>query len=231
MAFAQDIARMNALRKAYERLVPVPLDVYSPALPETRVREASILFSDIRGFTAIAEQLSSDPDRLLSVLNEHFRVVVRAVVRCGGTVEKFLGDGLLATFGAWTDTTDHSTRALAAAIAVVGANEALNRRRAEVWGFRLEVGVALCSGRIVVGTMGPPERCELGIIGDPVNIASRLAAVAGPSEVLLSESAYKAVSGQVSADLLGARPIRGRTGAIPLYRLRFGSAGQTQEKG
>src|SRR3954467_7478966 len=81
MLFAQDVARMNALRKAYERLVPVPLDVFSPAFPEARVREASILFSDIRGFTAIAQRLESDPDRLLSVLNEHFRVVVRAVVR------------------------------------------------------------------------------------------------------------------------------------------------------
>ena len=87
-------------------------------------------------------------------MNEHFRVVVRAVVRCGGTVEKFLGDGLLATFGAWADQADHPTRALAAAIAIIGANEALNRRRSAEWGFRLEVGVALCSGRIVVGTMG-----------------------------------------------------------------------------
>src|SRR5204862_7926336 len=126
--------------------------------------------------------------------------------------------------------TDHPTRALAAAIAIIGANEALNRRRSAEWGFRLEVGVALCSGRIVVGTMGPPERCELGIIGDPVNVASRLAAVAGPSEVLLSESTYQAVAGQVSADILGARPIRGRTGTIPLYRLRFGSAAQPQKK-
>src|SRR5437868_12447522 len=137
MLFAQDVARMNALRKAYERLVPVPLDVFSPTLPETRVRESSILFSDIRGFTAIAEQLSSDPDLLLSVLNEHFRVVVRAVVRCGGTVGKFLGDGLLATFGAWSGQADHYTRALAAAIAIIGAIEAWNRRRAAEWGFRL----------------------------------------------------------------------------------------------
>ncbi|HZT05684.1 MAG TPA: adenylate/guanylate cyclase domain-containing protein [Chloroflexota bacterium] len=225
LLFARDVARMNALRRAYERLVPVPLDVFAPSLPETRVRESTILFSDIRGFTAIAERLESDPDQLLTVLNEHFRVVVRAVVRCGGTVEKFLGDGLFATFGAWADAPDHSSRALAAAIGVIGANEGLNRRRANEWGFRLEVGVALCSGRVVVGTMGPPERCELGIIGDPVNVAARLAQVAGASEVLLSESAYHAVSDQVSADLLGTRPIRGRVGALSLYRLRFGSTG------
>jgi adenylate cyclase len=157
-------------------------------------------------------------------------VAVRAVMRCGGTVEKFLGDGLFATFGAWTDTPDHAARALAAAIAVIGAQEALNRRRAEAWGFRLEVGVALCTGRVVVGTMGPPERCELGIIGDPVNVAARLAAVAHASEVLLSESAYQAVAGSVSADLLGNQPIRGREGQIELYRLQFGPASQSEEK-
>src|SRR5262245_39984570 len=104
MLFAHDLARMNSLRKAYECLVPVPLDMFSPTLPETHERDASILFSDIRGFTSIAERLSSDPNLLLSVLNEHFRVAVRAVMRCGGTVEKFLGDGLFATFGAWSDT-------------------------------------------------------------------------------------------------------------------------------
>jgi adenylate cyclase len=230
MLFAQDLARMNALRKAYERLVPEPLDMFSPALPETRERDTSILFSDIRGFTRIAERWSSDPKLSLSVLNEHFRVAVRAVVRCGGTVEKFLGDGLFATFGARSDMPDHAARALAAAIAVIGAQEALNRRLAAAWGFRLEVGVALCTGRIVVGTMGPPERCELGIIGDPVNVASRLVAEAGASEVLLSDSAYQAVAGQVSADLLGSRPIRGRVGQIGLYRLQLGNASQAHEK-
>ena len=230
MLFAHDLARMNALRKTYERLVPVPLDVFSPALPETSERDISILFSDIRGFTKIAQELSSDPNLLLSVLNEHFRVAVAAVMRCGGTVEKFLGDGLFATFGARSDAPDHATRALAAAIAVIGAQQALNRRRAETWGFRLEVGVALCTGRVVVGTMGPPERCELGIIGDPVNVAARLVAMAGPSEVLLSDSAYQAVAGQILADLLGAQPIRGRMGEIGLYRLQLGDASQPHEK-
>ena len=230
MLFAKDIARMNALRKAYESLVPVPLDMFSPELPETRERDISILFSDIRGFTKMVEEKSSDPNLLLSLLNEHFRVAVRAVMRCGGTVEKFLGDGLFATFGAWSDLPDHAPRALAAAMGVIGAQEALNRRRSDTWGFSLEVGVALCTGRVIVGTMGPPERCELGIIGDPVNVAARLVAMAGPSEVLLSDSAYQAVAAQVSADLLGNQPIRGRMGEIGLYRLPLGTAPTLQEK-
>jgi adenylate cyclase len=219
------IEGMDDLLRAYESLVPVPLDVAHPSLPEMQVRETSILISSMHDLTAIAEQLSSEPDLLLSVLDEHFRVAVRAVVQCGGAVEKFLGDGLFAAFGAWTDTPNHAARALTAAIAIIGAHEALNQRRAPIWGFRLEVGVGLCSGRVAVGTMGPPERCELAIVGDPVNIATALASVAEPSEVLLTESTYRAVNSQsprlVSAELLGSRTIRGRVDGIALYRLQL----------
>lgn len=226
LLYARDIARSNALRRAYERLVPIALDPLAPSLPEAAVRDATLLFTDIRGFTGIAERLGSDPAGLLQVLNEHLGVVVRAVARCGGAVEKFLGDGVFASFGAWEADAEPPSRALAAGMAVVGANEALNRRRAADWGFRLEVGVALSSGRVVVGRVGPPERCELGVIGDPVNVAARLVQEAGPSEVLLSESAYRAVARHVRGELVGPRPIRGRVGSLSVYRLRFASGGQ-----
>lgn len=219
LMYARDIARINQLRRTYERLLPVSLDPTAPDLPRAALREATLLFTDVRGFTTIAEQLQRDPARLLAILNEHFGVAVRAIARCGGTVEKFLGDGLFATFGAWRKQDDHTARALAAAMGVVGANEALNRRRSAEWGFRLEVGVGLCTGRVVVGSVGPPERCELGVLGDPVNVAARLVAQSGPSEVLLCPTTYRAVAGSVAADLLGERVVRGRVGQLRLYRL------------
>jgi adenylate cyclase len=221
LLYARDIARINTLRRTYERLLPVSLDPTRPALPQAELREATLLFTDLRGFTAIAERLQRNPTQLLSILNEHFAVAVRAIVRCGGTVEKFLGDGLFATFGAWDRNTDHPARALAAAIGVVGANEALNRRRSADWGFRLDVGVGLCTGQVVVGSVGPRERCELGVLGDPVNVAARLVAQSAPSEVLLCPTTYQAVAGNVAADLLGTRVVRGRAGQLDLYRLRL----------
>lgn len=224
LLYARDVARMQALRRAYERLLPIGLDPVTAVLPPAIVREASLLFTDLRSFTGFAQRLEREPDRLLAILNEHFDVVVRAVVRCGATVEKFLGDGLFATFGAWADEPEHPTRALAAAIAVVGANEALNRRRAAAWGFRLEVGVAVSTGRVVVGQVGPPERCELGVLGDPVNVAARLVGRAGPSEVLIAPSTYRAVAGRVSADLLGNEVVRGRVGRMKVYRLPLARA-------
>jgi adenylate cyclase len=220
LRYAEDIARMNALRRAYERLLPVPLDPLAPSLPEATVREATILFTDLRGFTGIAERLESDPNGLLAVLNEHFGVVVRAIVRCGGVVEKFLGDGVFATFGAWHDDAEHTSRALAAAIGVVGANEALNRRRAAEWGFRLNVGAALSTGKVMVGPVGPRDRCELGVIGDAVNVAARLVQDARPGEVLLSAAAHRRVARQVVTELVGTRPIRGRVGTLRVYRLQ-----------
>ncbi|HEY3060368.1 MAG TPA: adenylate/guanylate cyclase domain-containing protein, partial [Chloroflexota bacterium] len=133
LLFARDLAKLNTLRRAYERLVPAPVDREEPT---ATVREATALFTDLRGFTHLAERFAEDPAALLAVVNEHLAVAVRAVTRCGGVVEKFVGDGLLATFGARAEQPDHRERALAAALGVVGANEALNRRRSSAWGFR-----------------------------------------------------------------------------------------------
>ena len=216
LLFARDLARLNTLRRAYERLVPMPMDmVEAPAT----VREATALFTDLRRFTHLAETFENDPAALLNVVNEHLAVAVRAVVRCDGVIEKFVGDGLLATFGARSDQPDHHERALAAAIGVVGANEALNRRRSGEWGFRLDVGVGAAAGRIVVGRIGSAQRAELGVLGDPVNVAARLVSQAKPGEVLLAGSVYENLAGTVRADLVGRSAVRGRDGELNVYRI------------
>ncbi len=216
LLFARDLAKLNSLRRAYERLVPAPLDA-GPAV--ATVREATALFTDLRHFTHLAEMFANEPDALLAVVNEHLSVAVRAVARCAGVIEKFVGDGLLATFGARSDQPDHRERALAAALAVVGANEALNRRRSKDWGFRLDVGVGAAAGPIVVGRIGSTERAELGVLGDPINIAARLVARAAAGEVLLAESVYSGLAGAVRADLLGPSAVRGRDGELNIYRV------------
>jgi adenylate cyclase len=216
LLFARDLAKLNALRRQYERLVPAPVDTERAS---ATVRQATALFTDLRHFTHLTETFADDPAALLSVVNEHLTVAVRAVTRCEGVVEKFVGDGLLATFGARTEQPDHRERALAAALAVVGANEALDRRRSSQWGFRLEVGVGLAAGPIVVGRVGAHERAELGVLGDPINGAARLVARAAPGEVLLSDSVYSGLAATVRADLLGRSAVRGRDGELNIYRI------------
>jgi|SRR5579864_1607726 len=216
LLFARDVAKLNALRREYERLVPAPIDAEQA---ETTVREATALFTDLRHFTRLAEMFMDNPAGLLDVVNEHLAVVLRAVTHCAGVVEKFVGDGLLATFGARSSQPDHHERALAAALGVVGANEALNRRRAAEWGFRLEVGVGAAAGPIVVGRIGSADRAELGVLGDPINVAARLVARAAPGEVLLAESVYQGLTATVCADLLGRSAVRGRDGELNVYRI------------
>jgi len=224
LLFARDVARLNRLRRAYERLVPAHLDPEAPGIGDAFVRESTALFTDLRHFTRLMEGFADDPVPVLRVVNEHLAVAVAAVTRCGGVVEKFVGDGLLATFGARADQPDHRERAVAAALGVIGANEALNRRRSAEWGFRLDVGAGVASGRIVLGLLGPPERAELGILGDAVNVAARLVARAHPGEVLLAGSVYRGLTGSVRADLLGRRAVRGRAGRIDLYRVSIKAA-------
>ncbi len=219
--YAQELARLQRLRRVYERLLPISLDPDEPQLPEPEVRAATVLFTDLRGFTHLAEHFADDPSRLLHIVNEHLRAVVSAINRCGGVVEKFVGDGVMATFGARVSLPDHAARAVAAAMAVVGANEVLNRRRAGEWGFRLDVGVGAAAGKVVVASLGPPERAEPGVLGDPVNIAARLASQARSGEVLLASSVYRAVSSSVRAELLGRSAVRGRAGRIEVYRITF----------
>lgn len=241
LLYAQDVARLNRLRKTYERLVPEGLDPFAP-VPEPRICEATILFADLRGFTGVAEQLEGDPARILALLNQHFDAAVTAILRCGGIVEKFLGDGVFATFGARGEDADHAAHALAASIAVVNASIRLNRMRARTGDFptqggvalgpapreagdlTLQAGVGLCSGRVVVGALGPPDRFEIAVLGDAVNVASRLACQAKPSEVLVAHSTYLAVAATVAADFFGDRPVRGRVGSIAVHRINLARA-------
>src|SRR5439155_17016877 len=98
--YARELAQLQALRRAYERLLPASLDPFSTHEITPEVRYATVLFTDIRGFTGLSERLADDPFGLLDIINAHLTAVVGAVHRSGGVVEKFVGDGALVTFGA-----------------------------------------------------------------------------------------------------------------------------------
>ncbi len=188
-------------------------------VPLPVVWTASVLFTDIRGFSRLTERFASDPAGLLDVLNAHLKKVVRSIAICGGVIEKFVGDGVMATFGASDHQPDHVERAMAAAIGLVGANEALNRRCAGAWGFRLEVGVGIASGPVVIGAVGSADRSELGVLGDAVNVAARLVTHAGPGEVLMTGTVYSAVADMLQSELTNQSTVRGRSGTLEIYRM------------
>ena len=135
-------------------------------------REVTILFQDIRGFTTLSEK--SDPSDLVQLLNEFFTEIVAAVEAEGGVIRQFTGDGVMALFGAPIAHADDPERAVRAALDMVRRLGGLNERWAERGRPQLRIGVGVHTGDVVAGQFGPDERVEYSVIGDPVNLASRI---------------------------------------------------------
>ncbi|HEY9383317.1 MAG TPA: adenylate/guanylate cyclase domain-containing protein [Gemmatimonadales bacterium] len=189
----------------------------SGARPGGERRAVTVLYSDVRGFTRLAETLP--PEAVAAQLSEYFAAMVELVFAHGGTLDKFIGDALLAVWGAPLPATDAADQALAAARAMQGAMGGLNAHWCTVGQPALGVGIGLHHGDAFTGTIGSPRRLEYTVIGDVVNVAARLCAAAEAGEIVLSESVRENLD-QASA-LSAAEPLalRGREAAVTAYRI------------
>jgi class 3 adenylate cyclase len=176
--------------------------------------EVSVLFLDVREFTAFAE--SAAAHEVVATLNNLYEAVVPVILRHGGHVDKFMGDGLLAVFGAPERQADHAARAVAAAREIVQ----LVRHRL---GGKLRVGVGVNSGRVVVGTIGGGGRRDFTVIGDPVNTAARVEAATRVTgdDILITESTLRAL-GRHGEDFeeRPSAPLKGKAATVRLYAPR-----------
>jgi class 3 adenylate cyclase len=176
--------------------------------------DVSILFVDVRGFTAFAEGASAHD--VVAALNELYEAVVPVIRRHGGHANKFIGDGLLAVFGVPERDGDHATRAVAA------AREIADLVRGGSAG-RLRVGVGVNSGRVVAGTIGGGGRRDFTVIGDPVNTAARVEAATRLTgdDVLITETTLRALGAGAGAfEERPSAPLRGKAAAVRLYAPR-----------
>ncbi len=181
-------------------------------LTEPRSLDATVLVSDMRGFTAIAETLP--PPLVLDFLNDVQGMLAGIVKAHGGTVDKFMGDGLLAVFGAPEPLPDHAARALAAARAMQAAIEARNAVRGPRGEPTVRLGIGVHTGPVVTGCLGSAGRLEFTVLGDTVNAASRLEHMTkeqGAAILATEETVRRAgAAGAGETRLIGELPIRGR---------------------
>ena len=188
-------------------------------------RPTTVLFSDIRGFTAMAESMG--PDAIAQLLSEYFTDMVDVIFDYGGTLDKFMGDAIMALWGAPLGHADDPDRALRAAVEMQQAVSRLNQRWATEGRPQIRVGIGINHGEVFAGNIGSHRRLDYTVIGDAVNVASRLCAEAGPGEVLVTESVLRNVREQVDYEYLPEMALKGKTQVVQVYRVRsVGAADQ-----
>lgn len=178
----------------------------------------TVMFADVVGFTPMTERLP--PEKVVTVLNELFTILTEIIFRHGGTVDKFIGDCVMAMWGAPRAQPDHATRAVRAAEDMMRWLEIGNAGWQQRYGITLELAIGINTGEAVVGNIGSEIRMEYTAIGDAVNLAARLEAIARPMQVLVTAATRQAAGEGFEYLPLGAREITGRAEPVQLFEVR-----------
>lgn len=186
--------------------------------PPAESREVTILFSDLRNFTSFAERM--DGPAVVALLNGYHARMVHIIFAFGGTLDKFLGDGLMVYFGAPIEQADHAERAVRCAAAMQEALHVWNREREDRGEPELRMGIGIHTGTVVVGTIGSAERREYTAVGDAVNVAARLQEHTKTSResVLVSATTRHAVGEGITFESAGRVQLRGREQLLDVFR-------------
>ena len=189
-------------------------------------KQVTVLFCDIVESSRLAERL--DPEAMHEVMDRALRLMAEAVHRYEGTVNQFLGDGLMALFGAPVALEDHAFRGVQAALAIretlSGYSEQLTRER----GVDLRLRLGLNTGLVVVGRIGDDLRMDYTAVGDTTHLASRVQSIAEPGTILITEATHRLVDGYVQTESLGPVPVKGRSERVRIYRVIGRRQGRTR---
>jgi adenylate cyclase len=186
---------------------------------ETETLEVTVLISDIRSYSTIAER--ADPTVLAAQLGEHRAEMNRAILEAQGTVMQFVGDSVMAVFGAPFPQADHAKRAVSAALAMHRRQDAVNRRWVELGLPPFGLGIGLSTGKVAAAVLGSEERLEYTLVGDTVNLAQRLQQLAGEGETVASEATAAALS-DIALEPLGPHHVKGREAPVTPSRILGG---------
>jgi adenylate cyclase len=213
------MAEQDKIKQLFGRYVDpqIARDVMAQSERGARTIEATVLFTDLRDFTAMSERM--EPEEVLEALNDHLRVILPVVHRHGGTVNKFIGDAIMATFGAPIRHDDHARRAVVAAQEMALEMETLNAARKRLERVPLKMGIGIATGPVVVGTLGTEDRVEYAVIGDTVNTASRLEGLCKEfgAAVVASSRTRVVVGDAQSWRALGEANVKGKAARVEVW--------------
>jgi adenylate cyclase len=178
-------------------------------------KEVTILFVDIVNFTPLSERLS--PKEVSQLLNQFFREMNDIIFAYRGTLDKYIGDSIMAIFGAPIEREDDADRAIYAALDMRRALFKMNKTMEPDRIFDIRIGIN--SGRVVAGNLGSPKRMDYTVIGDVVNTASRLEKIAQPNQILIGEGTFNAVKDSFHIQKVGKKTVKGKTRAITVYEV------------
>jgi adenylate cyclase len=213
----ESLARRNFERFFTPRVAACIANSEDEVRPGGDKRPVAVLFSDIRGFTALSERMN--PFQMAKLLSDYFTDMVDCVFRHGGTLDKFMGDALMAQWGAPVSEPDDADRALASALDMMKALDRLNCRWMIEGKPPLRIGIGLNFGEAFAGNIGSEQHLEYTVIGDTVNTACRLCGVAGGGEILVSDAFRERVRSGPAATPMPPLELKGKSEAVQVYRL------------
>jgi adenylate cyclase len=220
--YAAKIEQEALTRQRFQRLL-------SPAIAELVVsgelavekggqsRQASVFFSDIRGFTPMSEKRSAR--QIVDMLNEYFELMVEVIFKYEGTLDKFVGDEIMALFGAPVAHPDDAFRSVKVAVEQMQALERWNQDRIADNQDPIRIGIGINTGEVVAGYLGSSKALEYTVIGDVVNTASRLCSAAQAGQILISTSTYELVGKHFDCERMPAVQLKGKSQSMQIYRV------------
>jgi class 3 adenylate cyclase len=213
-------ATQHMIRQMFERFVAP--SVVNQLLKEPSavklggtLQEITVLFADLENFTPISEL--TDPEKLLAVLNQYHELMVEMIQSNGGTVDKFMGDAVMALYNTPLEVEDHALKAVRTAFYIREALPEFHLKFEPE--FRMNINFGIHTGMAVVGNVGAPQIMDFTAIGDTVNVAARMQGLSDGGQILISQATYERTPDTVKAAPIGERSFKGRTGTVMTYEI------------
>jgi adenylate cyclase len=182
-------------------------------------KEVTVLFSDIRNFTSISESMK--PEQLVEFLNEYFTEMAQIIFKHQGSLDKYIGDAIVAVFGSLIPLENPAEAAVKASIEMMQEMARLNERWKDRYGFNMEMGIGINTGEVFLGNIGSPERMEFTVIGDTVNTASRFSSIAKGRQILATRTAKDHLGPEIQINQLPTTKVKGKAEEVDVFEVIY----------